>query len=208
LTKIWIIFVLFPSVSLPELRIRNRIGEGLRQVRQQQSDARWEIATMIRLSGVVLTTILLLRSTGAAQAQVVAADPSESGCAYDGYLAGSQPYGGFGLEYGQPVAEGTVIVDRFGMFHIVSSGRSPREIAPAAPAPAQPRVRESRSSARRGQAQPRYQMPTGSLYWPGENSGILYSPAARYSNYGGGYGRGPYGGVDHSIMYKGWWLGY
>jgi hypothetical protein len=66
----------------------------------------------------------------------------------------------------------------------------------------------SRTEAKRVQAQPRYQLPTGSLYWSGANSGILYSPAMRYQTYGGGYARSPYGAVDHSIMYKGWELGY
>ena len=36
---------------------------------------------------------------------------------------------------------------------------------------------------------------------------VLYSPALRYQNYGGGYGRGPYGSIDCGMMYKGMSLG-
>jgi len=163
---------------------------------------------MTRFYGSLLAGILFFEWAGAAQAQLVSGDPYEPGSAYDGYFYGNEPYGGFGLEFNQHVPDGSVIMDRFGMLYVASRARTPQIMTPPPSAPTRPRVRESRSDTRRVQAQPHYQLPTGSLYWPGANSGILYSPEMRYQSYGGGYGRSPYGSVDHGSMYKGWWLGY
>ncbi len=168
---------------------------------------------MSRLSGFVLAGIVIFGLAGAAGAQVVDSDPYESGSAYDGYFysKSSPGDGGFGLGYAQPVREGSLVMDRFGMFYMAPAARtaSPPDTTAAVSAPVRRRRgAPSRTEAKRVQAQPRYQMPTGSLFWSGANSGILYSPGMRYQTYGGGYARSPYGAVDHSIMYKGWELGY
>jgi len=165
---------------------------------------------MTRLSGFVVAGIVVFGWAGAAGAQVVDGNPFESESAYDGYFYSSLPSGGFGLEYTQPVGEGSLVMDRFGMFYMAPAVRTaaPSNTTAAVSAPMRRRGVQSRTEAKRVQAQPRYQMPTGSLYWSGANSGILYSPAMRYQSYGGGYARSPYGAVDHSIMYKGWDLGY
>jgi hypothetical protein len=70
------------------------------------------------------------------------------------------------------------------------------------------RSRSNRSGPAMRTARVGYQLPTGSLNWPGASRVLLYSPALRYENYGGGYGRGPYGTIDCGMMYHGMSLGY
>ncbi len=60
----------------------------------------------------------------------------------------------------------------------------------------------TRYGSRRAIAQPRYQLPTGSLGWSAGNGGMLNPVEARCSAYGSGYGVGPYGVVDHRMMWK------
>ena len=156
---------------------------------------------MTRPLGFALAILVMLGSASTTQAQT-AADPyrmEES--TYGDYLA-HMPYGGFGLESVQFAPVGGLWKDRFGMLHG----------APVAPVrdftATRPGVRPSRSSTSRRIARSQYQLPTGSLDWPGASGVILYSPAMRYQTYGGGYGWGPYGSVDCGIMYKGMSLGY
>jgi hypothetical protein len=166
---------------------------------------------MSRLSGFVLAALLFWGLEGAAHAQLVEADPPYFWPPADVYFYGYEPYGGFGVQYSQPLRDGQLLTDRFGMVYMVSAPRTAPQVEPAplsASVPGSPRVRRSRSDKSAAQAQPRYHMPTGSLAWPGGNGGILYSPAMRYQSYGGGYAASPYGTIDHSIMYKGWALGY
>jgi hypothetical protein len=61
----------------------------------------------------------------------------------------------------------------------------------------------SRSVPERGRAQPRYYLPTGNLGLFGGNSATLYSPVVRGQAYGDGYGYGPYGVSDYSMMWHG-----
>ena len=118
-------------------------------------------------------------------------------------LAHFEPYGGFGLETIQTPIAGTVMLDRFGLVH-----RAPhREPSLRIPAP-RPRSRSSGSRPAARTARIGYQLPTGSLDWTGTSGVVLYSPALRYQNYGGGYGRGPYGSMDCGMMYHGMSLGY
>ena len=154
--------------------------------------------------GLSLVVVAFLSLSTPARAQSGAADPyvmEDEG--YGGVSDDFSPYGGFGLEYSQPVRAGGLIMDRFGMLY-----RTP-EVAPERSVAAPPaRARQARTGSSRVTARPRYQLPTGSLYWPAASGVILYSPAMRYQSYGAGYGRGPYGSVDHGMMYKGWPLAY
>ena len=116
----------------------------------------------------------------------------------------NQSYGGFGLEYAQPLANGGAVMDQYGMWHGVPSvtRRSlPSSSPPPLPAPA----RTSRAClAPRCAVSRDISSPTGSLGWTGANGGILYSPGMRYQSYGNGYGHGPYGVTDYQYMWKGW----
>jgi hypothetical protein len=117
--------------------------------------------------------------------------------------AAAEPYGGFGLEYAQAAPAGSVILDRFGMAHVlpyVTPEPTVVTVRPASP--------RTRGGSRRAAARLRYSLPTGSLYWPDASGVILYSPAMRYRAYGGGYGLGAYGSADHSDMYQGRLLQY
>lgn len=122
---------------------------------------------------------------------------------YGKSLAHFEPYGGFGLEMMQTPMAGTVMLDRFGLVH-----RTPIRVSSVRVTSPRPRTRPSRSGPATRTAQVGYQLPTGSLEWPGASGVILYSPALRYENYGGGYGRGPYGTMDCGMMYHGMSLGY
>jgi len=154
---------------------------------------------MSRLFGSILVVIVMSLSTPA-HAQMTMADPNgREDYGYGGYSYGYQTYGGFGLGYSQAVRAGGLIMDRFGMVHEISGvATAPISLAPRV------RARNARAGSSRVAAQSQYQLPTGSLYWPAANGVILYSPAMRYRSYGDGYGRGPYGSLDHGIMYKGW----
>jgi hypothetical protein len=99
---------------------------------------------------------------------------------------------------------GSVVMDRFGLVH------GPMDARPAPPPPQPPRSRTKtgRTTASGRVVPTRYPLPTGSLNWPGASGVVLYSPADRYQNYGGGYGRGPYGSIDCGMMFRGMALGY
>jgi hypothetical protein len=109
----------------------------------------------------------------------------------------SQPYGGFGLQYSPAIPPGGMVVDQYGLLHPVAYVAS----APQVVVQAQPRA-VTRYGSRRAMAQPRYLVPTGSLGWSAGNSGMLYPVNARYAAYGSGYAVGPYGVVDHQMMWK------
>jgi hypothetical protein len=155
---------------------------------------------MGRLLGWTFATILLvgLSTTARAQDDLLyngwTGDPFYGGSSY-----GAPAYGGFGLGYMQAPVAGTVMMDRFGMFYatpLVTS--APQGVV------SQPQAPTARTRSRKAPPAPRYALPTGSLYWPGASGVILYSPALRQQNYGGGYARSPYG----SIEYGGWWKGW
>jgi hypothetical protein len=155
---------------------------------------------MSRMFGLILVGIGLLSLASPAHAQMTMADPyGMEDYGYGEYFHGYQTYGGIGLGSGQAVPAGGLIMDRFGMLHAIPSVVP----APTARAP-RPRAAQARTGSSRAVAKSRYQLPTGSLYWPAASGVMLYSPFERYQSYGDGYGRGPYGSVDHGIMYKGW----
>jgi len=161
---------------------------------------------MTRLFGLTVAIVLPLSLATTTRAQTTPYDDFVPETPIYGVAAeGSQPYGGFGLGYSQPVLAGTVIMDQYGLLHAIPDVEAAPALVAVAP---QPRTRNSRSASRRASAQPRYQLPTGSLGQSASNGVILYSPGMRYQNYGNGYDRGPYGVVDYSQMYKGWPLGY
>ena len=124
--------------------------------------------------------------------------------AYGESLAQIEPYGGFGLEMMQtPIGRHRHARSLWiGSPSSVCVSHRCRVAAP------RPRVRSSRSGPATRTARVGYQLPTGSLDWPAASGVILYSPALRYENYGGGYGRGPYGTMDCGMMYHGMSLGY
>jgi hypothetical protein len=121
------------------------------------------------------------------------------GSDYRTVMAG-QPYGGFGMEYSPAIPAGGVIVDQWGGLHAV--GYTVRAPSPAVVVQPQPRATATRSGSRRALARPRYVLPSGSLGWSGGNGGMIYSPETRYSSYGSGYNAGPYGVVNHNMMWK------
>jgi len=158
---------------------------------------------MTRTLGLTLAMVVMLGPATTTHAQT-AADPyrmEES--TYGEHLDQLGPHGGFGLETAQAPRAGGVWMDRFGILH---------QTPVLAPAPAytaaRAGARPSRSGTSGRTARSQYQLPTGSLNWPGASEVILYSPAMRYQTYGGGYGWGPYGSVDCGIMFRGMSLGY
>jgi len=164
---------------------------------------------MSRMCGLILVGIGLLSLAAPAHAQVATTDPyGMEDYGFGGYSGEFQNFGGIGLGSSQAVPAGGVIMDRFGMLHAIPNiGTEPTARAQRARAP-QARAGFGRAGSARGRAQRQYQLPTGSLYWPAGNGVMLYAPFERYQSYGDGYGRGPYGSVDHGIMYKGWALDY
>jgi hypothetical protein len=156
---------------------------------------------MCRLFGSIMLVVVLSWARPA-QAQMTLDEPSmPDASGYGEYTYGYQTYGGFGFGYSQEVPAGAAILDRFGI------ARGVRAVAPPyVSVTPRVRARDARGSAGLVAARPRIALPTGSQYWPGANGVILYSPEIRYRSYGDGYGRGPYGSIDHGIMYKGWLL--
>jgi hypothetical protein len=156
-----------------------------------------ETLSMIRNLGWALVFVVLggLATTGQAQTT-----PYDSGAEF----RLNQSYGGFGLQYAQPVVNGGVVMDQYGMWHDVPYVPYVQPAAPVAPARPVVAARTSRSTRRVAVGQPRFQLTTGSLGTTGSNGGILYTPGMRYEAYGNGYGRGPYGVSDYSHMWKGW----
>jgi hypothetical protein len=158
---------------------------------------------MIRWLGLSFAVVFLIGWGSRAEAQMVADPYGSDGSGYGASLYRIAPNGGFGLETMQTPVMGAVVLDRFGLAH----GTPLVQLSP--------QVRASRSGAkasrslasgRRGRAG--YQLPTGRLDWAGASGVVLYSPALRYQNYGGGYGRGPYGSIDCGMMYHGMSLSY
>jgi hypothetical protein len=133
-------------------------------------------------------------------------------------------FGGFGLEYMQPVPTGTVVLNRWGLLEVIpavgtalpptTAIEQPAAVRQVAPGRVSRANRPGRSFARVG-SQPvagagvelGAPLPTGSLYWPAAAGMPLYSPAQRYASYGGGYGVGPYGTADYGAAYKGYYWG-
>jgi hypothetical protein len=157
---------------------------------------------MSRMIASIVVGIGLLGAVPRAGAQMPMVDPyGLEDFEYIGSPAAYPDLGGVGLGYSQSVRAGGVVMDRFGMPHAAPS--------PGARVSARaPRARARAPQARAGSARPRYQLPTGSLYWPDAGGVMLYSPLERHRSYGDGYGNGPYGSADHGIMYKGWSLDY
>jgi hypothetical protein len=157
---------------------------------------------MIRILGLTVALVVPLCLTTTARAQMTPYDGGGAPSPYYGVSAyGGQSYGGFGLEYSQTVPAGGMVMDQYGLWHALPNLESAPPVAAAQP---QTRTRTTRSVSRRVAAkvaQPRYQLPTGSLGMSGANGGILYSPGTRYQSYGSGYGL-PMGTIDHSGM---WW---
>jgi hypothetical protein len=162
-----------------------------------------ELTPMIRRFGLVLFTVFSIGSSAPAEAQIAAELKGSGASTYGIGLDQIEPYGGFGLETMQTPFVGTVVVDRFGMLH----GTALAQPLPGVTA-ARPHIKGNRYSTSGRAARAGYSLPTGSLNWAGANGVILYSPALRYQNYGGGYGRGPYGSIDCGMMFKGMSLGY
>jgi hypothetical protein len=158
------------------------------------------------MSGFVLIAIGMLGFASPAQAQEAIPDLYGVDDYLGGAFQGLPADGGIGFESSQPISAGRFIMDQYGMLHRVP-GIQP-EPAPRVERARRSPIRAGSSRARfaRPVAGPRYQLPTGSLYWPGADGVMYYSPLLRYQSYGDGYGRGPYGSVDHGIMYKGWSL--
>jgi hypothetical protein len=158
---------------------------------------------MLRIPGLSRAFVIAVGLTTTAHAQTTAYDPATAAGYGQTMWYGAQPSGGFGLEYAQPLAGGSVIMDQYGMAHGIpytpytESGQGVAPSRVAAP------MRTMRS-ANRNAAQPRYRLPSGSLGATTTNGGILYSPAMRYQSYGSGYGYGPYGVTDYGYMWKGW----
>jgi hypothetical protein len=148
---------------------------------------------MNRILGLTLAIAIPLTLTTAAHAQSTYYGVETVSPGY-----GGQAYGGFGLQYSPAVPPGGVVVDQYGLVHQVPYVAS----APQVVVQAQPRVMTRYGSRRAAMAQPRYLVPTGSLGWSAGNDGMLYPVDARYAAYGNGYGVGPYGVVDHRMMWK------
>lgn len=162
---------------------------------------------MSRLMGLVLAVMFLMMNRSAdAQAPM---------------------YGGFGMEYTQPIPANTYVLDRWWMVQatpMVGSALPPPVMAQAPAAVQQPVYpgRLSRRAARTARSysrttmrpyngaavQPMSPLPTGSLYWPTAPGTPLYVPAQRYAAYGQGYGVSPYGSADYGAQYKGMYWGY
>jgi hypothetical protein len=154
---------------------------------------------MKRILGLIVAIVVPLSLATTVQAQTTYYGGTTMGPNYGATVMPAQPYGGFGLQYSPAIPAGGVIVDQWGGLHAVGYATVPSSEVVVQ---TQPRVMMTRRGSRRMVAQPRYQLPTGSLGWSGGNGGILYSEGARYSSYGSGYSVGPYGVVDHNIMWK------
>jgi hypothetical protein len=156
-----------------------------------------ETLPMIRNLGLAVAFVVIGGLTPTSQAQTT---PYDSGAQF----RLNQSYGGFGLQYAQPVLSGGVVMDQGGMWHAVPYAPYVQPAAPVAPARPVVAARTSRSAGRVVVAQPRYQLTTGSLGATAGNGGIIYTPGMRHEAYGNGYARGPYGVSDYSHMWWGW----
>jgi hypothetical protein len=159
---------------------------------------------MSRLVGSVLGLVLVLVVGQPARAQ-----------------APGSVYGGFGLNYMQPVRSGSYVLDRWWMVQptpIIGATVPPPAMVRqpvVQPTPAGRLPRSARATRSFGRLNNRPMsavstatpLPTGSLYWPAGVGAPLYSPAQRYATYGQGYGVGPYGVVNYNMGYKGMYWG-
>jgi hypothetical protein len=190
------------STSFPRIdhRMRGRIEYTL--------NCNLEIAPMNRILGLTVALVVPLCLAATTRAQTAPYDGGGAQGPYFGVSAyGGQPYGGFGLQYSQTAPAGSMVMDQYGLWHAVPYFESAPPVAAAQPqTPPPSRTSRSRRIAAKV-AQPRYQLPTGSLGMAGANGGILYSPGARYQSYGSGYGW-PAGVIDNSRMWHGMPSGY
>lgn len=153
---------------------------------------------MNRFLGLALVIGVPLTITANAHAQSTYYDVGTATPVYGLPTVVGQPYGGFGLQYTPAVPPGGMVMDQYGMLHPVSYGAP----APGVIVQTQPSVATRRYGSRRGMAQPRYVLPTGSLGASAGNGVMLYPVGSRYAGYGSGYSVGPYGVVDHRMMWK------
>ena len=153
---------------------------------------------MNRIIGLTVALVVPLSVATTAHAQATNYGGVPTGPDYGAAVMAGQPYGGFGLQYSPGVPAGGMVVDQWGGLHPVGYANS----GPVAVVQPENRVVLTRPRSRRMMAQPRYQLPTGSLEWSGGNGGMLYSPGTRYASYGSGYSVGPYGVIDHRMMWK------
>jgi hypothetical protein len=160
---------------------------------------------MNRILGLTVAIVLPLGLATTTRAQMTPYNTGGTNVYYGVPAYGSQPYGGFGDNYSQAVANGGVVMDIYGQWHMVPYVVSVPQATVVQP---QTGTRVVRSTMRRIVARPRYQLPTGSLGVSGTNGGILYSPVSRYRSYGSGYGVGPYGVIDNSGMWHGMPMGW
>jgi hypothetical protein len=185
-----------------------RINPRMRDRIEHTLNRNLEIAPMIRTLGLTVALVVPLSLATTTHAQMAPYDAGGTPSPYYGVSAyGGQPFGGFGLDYAQRAPSGGMVMDQYGMWHAVPYVESAPTVAAVAP---QPRTRTTRSASRRVAvkvAQPRYQLPSGSLGLSGANGGILYSPGMRYQSYGSGYGW-PVGVIDNSGMWHGMPSGY
>jgi hypothetical protein len=158
---------------------------------------------MIRWIGLGFIAVLSIGVPPSAKAQMANRPDSADAPPYGRLPEHVEPFGGFGLETAQVPMEGRVVIDRFGLPH--GNPRARRSVPLTVP---RHRAEPTRSTTGRHVAKVGHPLPTGSLDWAGASGVLLYSPAMRYENYGGGYGRGPYGSVDCGMMYHGMSLGY
>ena len=154
---------------------------------------------MKRILGLAVAIAMTPGLATTTQAQTMPYGDGAMSPSYGVSSYGAMPYGGFGLQYSQALPAGGMVVDQYGQLHVIPYVASAAPVAVTQP---QPPARTSRSGARRVLVQPRYQLTTGSLGSSGTNGGILYSPGVRYQSYGSGYGVGPYGVIDHRMMWK------
>jgi hypothetical protein len=152
---------------------------------------------------LILAILLLLCSAAQSGAQTVVDRNRSARTTSRESVYPAEPFGGFGLDVLRTPIASREWVDRFGMVH--STG----------PAPTSPVLTPRRSgsktlarSANRGLSKNGNRRTNGSLDRQEVSEIILYAPEFRYRSYGGGYGFGPYGSIDCSIMYKGMSLGY
>jgi hypothetical protein len=152
---------------------------------------------MNRMLQLTVAIVMPLTLATASQAQSTYYGAGTASPVYGAPMVVDQPYGGLGLQYSPAVPAGGVVMDQYGLLHQVPYVVS----APPVVVRAQPRV-TTRYGSRRAMAQPRYLVPTGSLGVSAGNGGMFYPVDARYATYGSGYAVGPYGVVDHQMMWK------
>jgi len=170
---------------------------------------------MIRNLALIVAISLPYCLATASHAQTAGYDAGGPESPYGVSWANNQPHGGFGMEYTQVLASGSVVMDQYGLMHTtpyVPYVDAPPPVAAARPvAPRRPSRSTSNTNSNtnraaassRASAQRRYQLPIGSLGANSANGASLYTPQARSQSYGNSYGYGPYGVSDYSGMWHG-----